>query len=289
MQYTLFDNGENQNLVVVHEGEMFSATDQHPNWTKIREGLERKDPAIVKLFDVARTASEVFKRLSDRVTILGGSIHFDNQPVGGDLAEQILRFIDEGVEDWQPLVNFYEKLMTNLEPHTREQLFRWLTQQQITITPEGDFIAYKGVTAYDEGGEAKYRSISSGEAIVDGKVYKGYIPNWIGAVVEMPRDKVQHDPSVGCHTGLHAGTWKYASEFARGATLRVVINPRDVVSVPTDCNDAKLRTCRYRVLDIAEVEVLTPVQETPESWGDSVYVEELDDDFDEDYYPYSNY
>lgn len=286
MQYTLFDNGDSQNLVVVHEGEMYSATDQHPNWTKIKEGLEGKDPAIIKLFDIAKTANEAFRRLSDRVTISGGNVHFDNQPVGGDLAEQILRFIDDEVEDWQPLVNFYEKLMTNLEPHTREQLFRWLNQQKITITPEGDFIAYKGVNAYVENGETKYRSISSGEAIVDGKVYQGYIPNWIDAIVEMPRDKVQHDPSVGCHTGLHAGTWKYASDFARGAVLRVVINPRDVVSVPTDCNDAKLRTCRYRVLDITEKENLAAVQATPQTWGDQAYE---DDDYDDDYDPYDYY
>ena len=71
----------------------------------------------------------------------------------------------------------------------------------------------------------------------------------------MPRGDVEHDPGVGCHVGLHAGTWDYASSFAQGAVLTVEINPRDVVSVPTDCQDQKMRVCRYTVTGITEQEL----------------------------------
>ena len=65
----------------------------------------------------------------------------------------------------------------------------------------------------------------------------------------MPRGEVQHDPESGCSTGLHVGTYAYAQGYARAALLTVHVNPRDVVSVPTDCDAEKMRVCRYVVSD----------------------------------------
>ncbi len=74
----------------------------------------------------------------------------------------------------------------------------------------------------------------------------------------MPRSKVDDDTSAGCSTGLHAGTYRYASGFAQGRLLTVEINPRDVVSVPTDSDYQKIRTCRYTVVGVTEVEYTEP-------------------------------
>ena len=90
--------------------------------------------------------------------------------------------------------------------------------------------------------------MSSGRATVNGTTHIGHIPNPPGAVVEMPRTQVSDDRHNGCTTGLHVGTWDYASAFGP-KTLIVSVNPRDVVSVPKDCGYQKLRTCRYTVLD----------------------------------------
>lgn len=296
MKYTLFGNGETKNIVVVDDRDlsniqMLAATDQHPAWDRIIQGVMSEDANVYKLFDVGAVAAEAFKRLSDRVTISGGNVYFDNEKVNGALEEQISRFVEAGTEeDWLPLIKFYEKVMTNLNQHTREQLYRWLNQQQITITEDGDFIAYKGVKPRKATDDFEWESISGGRAIVNGTVYSGNIPNDVGAIVEMPRGEVQHDPSVGCHTGLHAGTWAYAKDFSKGAVLRVAINPRDVVSVPTDCNDAKLRTCRYTVLEVTDKENLETVYRPASTWGDSVqdtardYEDEWYEEDDEDLY-----
>jgi len=267
MQYNLYKNEAGAAITAIDaNGEMFQATNTHPNWDAIVKGVVDGDENVFRLFDHAKVAAEKFERVSDRVTVANGQVFFDNELIEGPLPEQILRFIEQDVADWQPLVNFIEKLMTNLEPHTREQLYNWLTKQQITITEDGDFLAFKGVRAGSEDG--KYFSVHSGRAIVDGQVYNGPIPNYVGAVIEMPRNEVQHDPSVGCHTGLHAGTWDYASNFGHGAVLRVKINPRDVVSVPTDCDHAKLRTCRYEVIEVVQEEKTEAVYQTH---GDKVY------------------
>lgn len=255
IQYSLIRNSGGEVITVFANGQMVSAMDTHPNWAGIKAGVEADDPSVVDLFDIGVTAQKRFDKLSDRVSVKGGKVYFDNQLTHNALTEQVVRFIENGQEDFRPLVEFFEKVQSNPNEHSREQLYSWLDVHDFTILPNGNFIGYKGVR--DNGGS--YESISHGSAISNGIEYTGAIPNPIGAVVEMPRDAVQHDPSVGCHTGLHVGTWSYAHDFARGAILKVEVNPRDVVSVPTDCNHAKLRTCRYTVLDVIDAPLSGPL------------------------------
>lgn len=259
ISYSLISNDGGKNITVFHNGQMYAATDTHPNWTAIKAGAENDDPSVIDLFDIGATAQARFERLSDRVTVRSGNVFFDNQPVSNALTEQVVRFIENGYEDFKPLVAFFEKVQDNPNEHSREQLYDWLETHYFTITETGNFIGYKGV----RNGADTFESISHGTAISDGVEYTGAIPNPIGAIVEMPRDAVQHDPSVGCHTGLHVGTWEYASGFAQGAVLKVEVNPRDVVSVPTDCNYQKLRTCRYTVLEAIDAPIDGPLDMDP--------------------------
>jgi hypothetical protein len=243
MQFTLIGNDDgDRNIVVFVPGNApCVAHSSHPNFDKIVEGAMAGDDSIVALFDVAATAAQKFDRLSERVTTAHGRLYLDGEEVNNALAEQVMRFIEEGLEDWKPLVLFFENVQANPQEHSREQLFTWLAHRAFTITRDGMIVGYKGVTT-------DLKSIHSGKAIVDGEVVTGQIPNHIGAVVEMPRGEVQHDPSVGCHIGLHVGTYEYANSFAQGALLEVHVNPRDVVSVPTDSDWAKVRCCRYTVV-----------------------------------------
>lgn len=255
LQYSLIRNSGGEVITVFANGNMYSALDTHPNWTAIKAGVEADDASVIDLFDIGVTAQARFEKLSDRVSVKSGKVYFDNQPTHNALTEQVVRFIEAGQEDFGPLVEFFEKVQSNPNEHSREQLYSWLDVHDFTILPNGNFVGYKGVRVNGD----SYESISHGTAISDGVEYTGAIPNPIGAVVEMPRDAVQHDPSVGCHTGLHVGTWSYASGFAQGAVLKVEVNPRDVVSVPTDCNHQKLRTCRYTVLEVIDAPVDGPL------------------------------
>jgi hypothetical protein len=122
----------------------------------------------------------------------------------------------------------------------------------------------------------EYLSIFTGNAIVDGERVSGHVPNKIGSLVEMPRNEVTFDPAVGCSYGLHVGTWDYANNFGRGGVLEVHVNPRDVVSVPTDSSWAKMRVCRYRVVGVTEV----PYQSAlADDWQDDNYYKEEDDEY----------
>lgn len=191
--------------------------------------------------DATRAVRAKFATLSERVSVREGRVYFDGDEVDSTITQHILRFLEDGVDDWQPLVAFLENLAGNPTPHTQHRLYGWLQSTGgFTITEDGCFIAYKGL-------RDDLTSIHSGPAVVDGRPVNGNVPNEVGSTVEFSRSEVQHNPAVGCSTGLHAGTWDYASSFG-SRVVRVKVNPRDVVSVPTDCNSEKLRTCRYEVL-----------------------------------------
>lgn len=259
LQYSLVGTGEDQFLTVFVPGgdRPLVAGSDHPNFDRIRDAALAGDENVVDLFDVAAAAGEHFERLSDRVTAANGRLYLDGDEVHSALAKQVVRFLSEDVDDWYPLVSFFENVQANPNEHSREQLFEWLDRRDFTITDDGMIVGYKGVRKTDDG----YESIHSGPAIVDGVKVNGRVPNNPGTVIEMPRSDVQHDPSIGCHSGLHVGTYDFARGFSSGAVLEVHVNPRDVVSVPTDCDAAKVRTCRYVVVDAIDTPVSGPLRE----------------------------
>lgn len=239
------------NLTVMIDGDLFHANETHPNFLAIIDALvkqqvgeEIEDEELRDLFDVSFSVGQKFDRLSDRVTVSNGRIYMDGEEVHSTLTDTILRFQQEQ-QDFKPLVNFFEKIQTNPNAHSREHLYRWLQLHSYSIAEDGDFIAYKGIRDGN--------SITPGEAMVNGEWIHGVIPNPIGAVIEMPRSHVTFDPAQGCSVGLHVATWAFASSFGP-VVVKVKINPRDVVSVPVDSGDAKMRVCRYTVLEVVQQE-----------------------------------
>jgi len=225
----------------------------HPKYDEIRVALVgNADEVVVRALVDATAPLRTFVALSERVSIRGKKLFFDGDRIKGTVTKHIVRMVRSGDEWAGAVVAFLEKVSTNPSQVSRDALYRWLMDRDFTITRGGDFLAYKGVTR--EG-----LSIHSGRAWVDGVEIVGQIPNKVGAVVTMPRLRVDDNREVGCSQGLHAGTWGYARGFAQGMTLTVRINPRDVVSVPDDCEFQKLRVCRYVVMEAAECEYADPV------------------------------
>jgi hypothetical protein len=146
--------------------------------------------------------------------------------------------------DFAPLVRFMEKIAMNPQEHSREQLFTWLQNNNFTIDSEGDIIAYKGVNVNSDN---VHVSTHRGPAIVNGEEVNGYVPQPDGAVIEMPRSQVVHDPHNACSRGLHLSGWAYAQSYGT-VRLQVKVNPRDIVSVPTHDGFQKVRCCRYTVI-----------------------------------------
>ena len=258
LKYNIVQNdGEQSSVTVFIPGkDPLVATREHPKFDQIVREVSQQRPDLTDtfvsglegLFDESRKLAEHFNRLSDRISVGAGRVYFDMMPVDNAITAEILRYVSAGLDDYKPLVNFMEKIETNPLEHSRQNLFRWLEKHDFAIAPDGDFYAYKGLGT-------GWLSSNSGRAIVNGEVHQGRIPNRPGSVIEMPRNEVQHDPRHGCSTGLHVANWMFAKDFARGGgVVKVKVNPRDVVSVPTESNDDKMRVCRYVVIEVATSE-----------------------------------
>jgi hypothetical protein len=106
---------------------------------------------------------------------------------------------------------------------------------ELPITSDGCFLAYKKIR-YD------YTDIKTGA-----------MKNTLGVEVSMPRNEVEDDSSKTCAAGLHCAAFGYLSYYkSSDADDRVVIvkvNPADVVSIPADYNNQKMRVCKYTVID----------------------------------------
>jgi hypothetical protein len=244
------------------------ADSRHPHWQAILEGLYANDASVFELFDIKKGLKQRFKQLSDRISFDGDNVLFDGDARTGPLADHLRRCIEAGTQDYTPVVKFWEKVETNPDTRSRQQLFAWLKSHEFTITEDGDILGYKGVVGKSE---SEFRSSHSGEAYVDGKLHKGQIPNKPGTVVTMPRSKVANNPNVACHYGLHVGDWSYAAGFAT-TVLEVHVNPRDVVSIPHDESARKMRCCRYKVVKVRDRRTKAPIAVDDDGWyGDVGY------------------
>lgn len=257
---TTDDAGEEQITVfLASTATPLAITCDHPNFEKVREELRAgkvSEPQLIDLIDLAEIASKKFTSLSDRVKVANGRVYFDGDEVHSAIGDHIVRCVEAELEDWKPLVAFLEKVNQNPSIHSREQLYNWLADRDFSILVDGDFIAYKGVTKNKDG---EFVSINHGPAVVNNEEVNGAVPNPVGAIVEMPRSQVQFAPEEGCAFGLHVGTYSYAKNFGRGELLKVRVNPRDVVSVPTDCDHEKMRVCRYQVISQIDAPEVAPI------------------------------
>jgi len=261
MRYTIVDFDGEPTITIFHEGKVLVATNTHPYWEQITAGALTNDESVLSLIDLKVKVKEEFSRLSERMTVVGSRVFWDGDEVDNSLTQQIIRFIEAGEDDWKPLVAFAEKVYTNPDAHSREQLFGWLDHNKFTITDTGDVVAYKGVGKSElDGFEFKSTTQGNEDVTVDGVVQKGYIHQNVGSVVEMPRSVVNHDPTVGCSVGLHVSTYRYAGSYSRGGgMLRVLVNPRDFASVPDDGGFEKARVNRYVVDSVVTEPTEAPV------------------------------
>lgn len=225
--------------------------DTHVNFETIKSGLLRGDSeesGLYTLADAATKVADTLHRLSERVTIKGDTVYFDGDPMETRLTRHIVEMIKSGDENFAGYVAFLENVQANPSKASRKALFKFLDKHDLVITDDGCFIGYKGIG--DDGLSITVGHEDVTVTLPDGtvEVHKGRIPNPVGAVVEMPRSLVDDNRDVACSVGLHVGEYSYATGFGQ-KLLTVKVNPRDVVSVPSDSNDQKIRTHRYTVLE----------------------------------------
>jgi len=246
--------GDGAFITVVMNGESLTvrASDSQASFDKALEAYKNEDWDA--LYEAMRPVKTYCSKV-DGVTVTENGVFFNDEPIHTALSTRIMDFAMSGL-DHKPLCKFLEKLMNNPSRRAVQELYTFLEHQNLPITDNGNFLAYKGLNR-------DYYSITSGSAkLIQGKSSHGRIFNGIGEVIEMKRNDVDDDKERGCSYGLHAGTMEYARGFAQGKCVIVEINPEDVVSIPTDCSFQKLRTCRYKVVGEFEAPLVNPLYDS---------------------------
>lgn len=233
-----FDGNGETVVTFFSNGQMTTLTSAHEEYNRVLAALKAgEDPSEIL------NPVHLVTKLDERVAVREAELLFDGKPIHNNLAKTIIRYNREG-RDSQNLVKFLERLNNNPSEHSRAQLFDWAESLDLTIDKDGYIIGFKGVTP-------ELTSLNEGTAWVNGIETTGKIPNEIGSVISMPREMVQADPKIGCSHGLHIGTYNYAKQFGKVVVI-VKLDPADVVSVPSDSGFAKLRACKYEVIDVHE-------------------------------------
>jgi len=243
-----------QNSITVLLGGIPKVVDAtHPNYHKVLEAIKANDvDSIEKLIDVSRAIVSYSK---GKVKISNGVVYYGDVELENYAVDKLLELMNEGF-DITPLTNFLANLMENPSYRAVKELYKFLEVGGIPITEDGYFMVYKKVTS-------DFKDI-----------YTRTFDNSVGKVVEIPRNMVDEDSSRTCSSGLHVCSYSYLSHFGNGTSDRVVlckVNPKDVVSIPADYDNTKMRVCRYEVVDVVKEnkdilrETKVYVTETPKS------------------------
>tara|TARA_Y100001963_G_scaffold11812_2_gene14958 strand:- start:3475 stop:4314 length:840 start_codon:yes stop_codon:yes gene_type:complete len=255
-----------ESLTVVIDGKAMTMNNDHPAWTQAKEALSQDDwDRLKSLFDVQSAVQDYLDNEAG-IEVRNGTVFYEGEAIHNLVVEKILSFMRGGLP-YKPLVKFLGKLMENPSARSVNELYKFLEHKNMPLTSEGNFLAYKGV---DDG----FRDFHTGK-----------FDNSVGQTLQMRRNGVCDDANVGCSSGFHAGSYEYAKGYAsRGGNLMVVeIDPRDVVSVPHDCECQKLRTSKYVVVGHYETIDAPPLDdgEMPEyiDWDDDFQANEDSADY----------
>lgn len=243
MKHVYFSNS---NMVAVTNTETGLVTqffEGDPNYDLALELIQYGDLAAVEELNIEKVATDFLDTWSNdddsfSVTIEQGvgvvRIGEFETELSDVLVKKIIKMAEDGF-DAHPLMYFIELLYQNPSKIAVDELFLFLENSQLPITEDGHFIAYK---------------IVRGDYL---DIYTGTMDNSVGMVVSMPRNMVDDKRENTCSKGLHFCSRDYLSHYGSATRsndrcLLVKINPADVVSIPSDYDNAKGRTWRYEVV-----------------------------------------
>lgn len=278
-----------QSLTFYAGGKPTQILRDHPKFNEVLKLVNVGDEAAVALAAPAvKVAAELndaieslgdeqakwFRRKAGEVKVTDWGVTIDGVDIHGHVVDRLLEVMGLGL-DITPWVRFVQKLHQNPSSTSRNELYGWLEKSGMPITADGDFLAYKRV-------KGNYKDIHSGT-----------FDNSVGKVVSMNRLDVDDDRNRTCSAGLHFCSKSYLPHFGNGTnqgTDKVVIvkiNPADVVSIPSDYNDAKGRTWRYEVVDEisladAGLRVWEPIVSDYDSDDDDDWYGDDYDEYEED-------
>jgi len=194
-----------------------------------------------KIEEIADFSKKINLWSKKKILVVDGEMYIDDARVPVDLTKTIFSFADNDI-DPAPLLNLWDNIQKNPQPESIVDLYSFLSANNVPITEDGCFIAYKRV-------DDNFRDLQTHT-----------FDNSPGQTVKMDRKDVVLDREITCASGLHAAAYQYAKDFYKsGRLVEVKINPINVVSVPIDYDQQKMRVCEYEVIRECEEEYTKPL------------------------------
>lgn len=254
---TLFIDGEVRVISKSHKGFDNISELLHENvidWERVKELLDLKKSLLNYIGDRLKIIDNRFIYQNRH----GTKIELDEK---NPLVKKILNGFSEG-RNYMSYVRFLDNVLKNPRQTSRDAeildivltgetddehfggLFKFLEDNEIEITEDGCFLAFKKVRG----------------DFMD--IYSGTFDNHVGKIVSMKREEVVLDRDRTCAKGLHFCSRSYLQHYSScnqntDVVVIVKVNPKDVISIPADYDNAKGRCCRYEVVDILKKEEQT--------------------------------
>ena len=235
-------------ITLFYKGMLYNIPSTFRKFAELKDHLRspEHDPEYIE--SIVNVKKEIERLSQGNVKIVGESVTYKDKPIRTSLASRLVQLFDEGFEV-TPWINFMENVMLNPSDDARERLFTFLEKNESPFTEDGHFLAFKRI-------RKNWTDIHSGT-----------MDNSVGNIVEVDRSEVNADNSVTCSYGLHVAASIYLdrgpTQFTNTTNSRTIVckvNPRDVVAVPPDYNETKMRVCRYEVLSEIEVGTIKDVE-----------------------------
>lgn len=281
----------NDGVTVIVNGKPRMVPASHGNYQPLVDAINAGDMDEVAMLSDIKAAVAV--KTFGRVKILDNEVEVDGRVISGRLVDRILEMVRLGSEALEGYVAFLDNLMDNPRKLAVDELYLFMEACNLPVTSDGHLLAYRYVRddyfdSYSRTTFAKPADAMTSEELA--KYSKPVIGGRENEVttqvidgitnVSMPRNMVDDVRDRTCSQGLHFCSYNYLPSYGIGDTTRVLIvkiNPADVVSIPSDYNNAKGRTCKYQV--VSEIENWEDTRITP--W----FTDEFEDDDDLDFDP----
>lgn len=218
----------NESITIIWKGKPYTVRKGAPNFHHLRAAI------IAEKWDDIPNHLTVSSSLQDwakgKFTLSGDRFLHEGKELPHGLNQRIVSMASKG-DNPESLFKFWEKLQKNPSWRSVDQLYPFLQHQGIPITEDGCFLAYKAV-------KSDYSDVHSGN-----------FSNKPGTINEMPRNQISDDPRQACHEGFHVGALEYARTFHTDGRIVVCkVDPADVVCVPYDSSQQKMRVSKYEVI-----------------------------------------
>ena len=216
----------------------WTTTNNNKHFNVIREHILNGEYAeAISLLDVKSNIEKSSAGTSGTIQILDNRLYYRGEELNGTLVNKIVAKMQDGSK-FDDLMLFLENLVKNPSKSAVRRLYDFLKANDIELSDDGHFYAWKRVL-----GDFK-------------DIYSGSFDNSPGQIVQMPRSQVDDDDERTCSNGLHVCSISYLDHYGTSSsnkTVKVKVNPADVVSIPVDYDNAKMRVCRYEVIEEVEL------------------------------------